>query len=58
MTVNRLVLHNYMIHKDFTGDFSGNLIALTGEMGHGKSTFVGALQFCLTGEHPPWRRKT
>ena len=57
MTVNRLVLHNYMIHKDFTGDFSGNLIALTGEMGHGKSTFVGALQFCLTGEHPPWRRE-
>lgn len=57
MTLNRLVLHNYMIHRDFTADFSGNLIALTGEMGHGKSTFVGAIQFCITGEHPPWRRE-
>ena len=57
MTLNRLVLHNYMIHRDLTADFSGNLIALTGEMGHGKSTFVGAIQFCLTGEHPPWHRE-
>lgn len=56
MTLNRLVLSNYMIHKGFSADFSGNLIALTGEMGHGKSTFVGAIQFCLTGEHPPWTR--
>lgn len=45
-----------MIHKELTADFNGNLIALTGEMGHGKSTFVGAIQFCLTGEHPPWHR--
>ena len=57
MIIKRLELHNYMIHRDFAADFSGNLIALTGEMGHGKSTFVGALQFCLTGEHPPWRRE-
>jgi len=56
MTLTKLVLHNYMIHRDFSADFSGNLIALTGEMGHGKSTFVGAIQFCLTGEHPPWHR--
>lgn len=57
MTLNRLELHNYMVHRDFAADFNGNLIALTGEMGHGKSTFVGAIQFCLTGEHPPWRRE-
>lgn len=56
MTLNRLVLNNYMIHKELAVDFNGNLIALTGEMGHGKSTFVGAIQFCLTGEHPPWTK--
>ena len=56
MTLTRLSLHNYMTHRDRTEDFNGNLIALTGEMGHGKSTFVGAIQFCLTGEHPPWHR--
>lgn len=56
MTLTRLVLHNYMIHRDKAADLDGNLIALTGEMGHGKSTFVGAIQFCLTGEHPPWNR--
>jgi DNA repair exonuclease SbcCD ATPase subunit len=56
MTLKRLKIHNYMIHKDFEAEFIGNLIALTGEMGHGKSTFVGAIQFCLTGEHPPWNR--
>lgn len=57
MTLVRLSLRNYMIHRDFTADFNGNLIALTGEMGHGKTTFVGAIQFCLTGEHPPWHRE-
>lgn len=57
MTLSRLELHNYMIHRDLTADLGGNLIALTGEMGHGKSTFVGAIQFCLTGEHPPWHRE-
>lgn len=57
MTLSRLELHNYMIHRELTADLSGNLIALTGEMGHGKSTFVGAIQFCLTGEHPPWHRE-
>lgn len=57
MTLTRLALHNYMTHRDLTADFDGNLIALTGEMGHGKSTFVGAIQFCLTGEHPPWHRE-
>lgn len=56
MTLKKLILHNYMIHRDMEADFDGNLIALTGEMGHGKSTFVGAIQFCLTGEHPPWHR--
>lgn len=56
MTLKRLNLCNYMIHKDFSAEFIGNMIALTGEMGHGKSTFVGAIQFCLTGEHPPWNR--
>lgn len=57
MTLKHLELHNYMIHRDFSADFDGNLVALTGEMGHGKSTFVGAIQFCLTGEHPPWHRE-
>ncbi len=56
MTLKKLILHNYMIHRDLEADFDGNLIALTGEMGHGKSTFVGAIQFCLTGEHPPWHK--
>lgn len=57
MTLERMVLSNYMIHRDMEASFDGNLIALTGEMGHGKSTFVGAIQFALTGEHPPWHRE-
>ena len=57
MTLKRLDLHNYMVLRDFEASFDGNLIALTGEMGHGKSTLVGAIQFCLTGEHPPWHRE-
>jgi len=52
MILKQIDLHNYRQHKDLTVDFSGNLIAVVGRNGSGKSNFLGAIQFALTGEQP------
>lgn len=52
MILKQIDLHNYRQHKDLTVDFTGNLIAVVGRNGSGKSNFLGAIQFALTGEQP------
>jgi len=52
MIIKRIELVNYCQHVHRTIDVSGNLIAVVGHNGVGKSNFLGALQFALTGEQP------
>lgn len=52
MKLKRIKLVNYRQHRDFSVDFTGNLIAVVGRNGSGKSNFLGAIQFALTGEQP------
>lgn len=52
MILKRVKLTNYCQHIDRTVDISGNLIAVVGSNGRGKSNFLGAIQFALTGEQP------
>ena len=52
MLIKRIELVNYCQHVHRTIDVSGNLIAVVGHNGVGKSNFLGALQFALTGEQP------
>ena len=52
MIIKRIELVNYCQHKHRTIDIAGNLIAVVGHNGVGKSNFLGALQFALTGEQP------
>ena len=52
MILKKIELHNYRQHRDLSVDFTGNLIAVVGRNGSGKSNFLGAIQFALTGEQP------
>lgn len=52
MHLTRIELTNYRQHRKLDIDFSGNLIAVLGHNGCGKSNLIGAIQFALTGEHP------
>lgn len=52
MHLKRIELTNYRQHRKLDIDFSGNLIAVLGRNGCGKSNLIGAIQFALTGEHP------
>lgn len=52
MHLKRLELTNYRQHKKMDIDFSGNLIAVLGPNGCGKSNMIGAIQFALTGAQP------
>ena len=52
MHLKRIELTNYRQHRKLDIDFSGNLIAVLGHNGCGKSNLIGAIQFALTGEHP------
>ena len=52
MIIKRIELVNYCQHEHRVIDVSGNLIAVVGHNGVGKSNFLGALQFALTGEQP------
>lgn len=52
MHLRRIELTNYRQHRKLDIDFSGNLIAVLGRNGCGKSNLIGAIQFALTGEHP------
>ena len=57
MILKSIDLHNYRQHKDLTVDFTGNLIAVVGRNGSGKSNFLGAIQFALTGEQPGFNKE-
>lgn len=52
MILKRIELVNYCQHEHLEIAISGNLIAVVGHNGVGKSNFLGALQFALTGEQP------
>ena len=52
MHLKRLELTNFRQHKKMDIDFSGNLIAVLGPNGCGKSNMIGAIQFALTGAQP------
>ena len=57
MILKHIVLHNYRQHRDLEVDFTGNLIAIVGRNGSGKSNFLGAIQFALTGEQPGFNKE-
>jgi len=52
MIIRRIELVNYCQHTHREIVISGNLVAVVGHNGVGKSNFLGALQFALTGEQP------
>ena len=52
MILKRIELVNYCQHERVEIEVSGNLIAVVGHNGVGKSNFLGAIQFALTGEQP------
>lgn len=52
MIIKRIELVNYCQHTHREIAISGNLVAVVGHNGVGKSNFLGALQFALTGEQP------
>lgn len=52
MILKRVTLENYCQHAGRTVEIQGNLIAIVGSNGRGKSNFLGAIQFALTGEQP------
>ena len=56
MRLIKAELHNYRQHVDLDVKFTGNVIAIIGANGSGKSNFQGALQFALTGEQPGFTR--
>ena len=57
MILKKITLHNYRQHRDLDVDFTGNLIAVVGKNGSGKSNFLGAIQFALTGEQPGFNKE-
>lgn len=56
MVLKNIELVNYRQHRDLSVDFTGHLIAVVGRNGSGKSNFLGAIQFALTGEQPPFNK--
>ena len=52
MKLKKISLRNYRQHHELDVEFNGNLIAVVGKNGSGKSNFLGAIQFALTGEQP------
>lgn len=56
MHLKRIELTNYRQHRELDVDFNGNLIAVLGANGSGKSNLIGAIQFALTGEQPGFTR--
>lgn len=52
MHLERIELTNFRQHRKLDVDFSGNLIAILGSNGSGKSNLIGGIQFALTGEQP------
>ena len=52
MHLKRIELTNFRQHRKLDVDFNGNLIAVLGSNGSGKSNLIGGIQFALTGEQP------
>lgn len=52
MHLKRIELTNFRQHKKLDVDFEGNLIAVLGRNGSGKSNLIGGIQFALTGAQP------
>lgn len=52
MHLERIELTNFRQHRRLDVDFNGNLIAILGRNGSGKSNLIGGIQFALTGEQP------
>lgn len=56
MILRSISLRNYRQHKELDVDFTGHMIAFIGRNGAGKSNFLGAIQFALTGEQPGFNK--
>lgn len=52
MHLKRIELTNFRQHKKLDVDFEGNMIAVLGRNGSGKSNLIGGIQYALTGEQP------
>lgn len=57
MKLKRISLRNYRQHKELDVEFTGSMIAVIGRNGSGKSNFLGAVQFALTGEQPGFNKE-
>lgn len=56
MKLKKIVIHNYRQHRSVERSLEGSLIGITAPNGKGKSNFIGAIQFALTGEQPPFKK--
>lgn len=52
MRFSRVKLHNYRQHVDFEQTIDGNVVAIVGLNGAGKSNFVRALRYAVVGDVP------
>lgn len=53
MKIIKVTYKNFKQHRDLVCDFSGgNVIAIVGPNGNGKSNAMGGIQFAFTGEQP------
>lgn len=52
MHLDKLELNKFRQHDHLEVEFQGNLIAILGKNGSGKSNLIGGIQFALTGEQP------
>lgn len=51
MNIKKIILHNFMSHKDTTLDLSNDgIYSLVGENGAGKSVIRDAITWCLFGK--------
>jgi DNA repair exonuclease SbcCD ATPase subunit len=50
MRIKRVKLDNYCQHKNLEVDLTGNVVGIVGRNGSGKSNFVSAINYCVTGE--------
>ena len=57
MRLKRISLRNYRQHRELDVDFTGHMVAVLGKNGSGKSNFLGAIQFALTGEQPGFNKE-
>lgn len=57
MRLKTIKLKNYCQHRDRTEEINGSLLAILGRNGAGKSNFIGAIQYVLTGDQPGKNKK-